>query len=190
MLGIARRSWISVSVIAFVAAAILIAGLRDSSVHHAKRQGLSAAEESVAKNAALKEVYGSIPGRPGTRVPIATDASSQPIWPENVNRVEAERMTRGEAQKFVSSALNSDDCAVLVVRITGSFEMVTTGPSLPTSSNGAGAAQASSGASNVLSGQVETLVVDAVSGQLLDFGMDPDLNGLPDFTNSTVIWAR
>jgi hypothetical protein len=111
---------------------------------------------------------------PGGAAGAQTD---QPTgWPTYVESVSYAASTRQQAGEFVNSSTPGDSTPVVIVRLTGHFEMTmvsTFGPSSPTS----------------IDARVITVVADATTGAVLDTGATlSDAEAVPDHEGLTTVY--
>jgi hypothetical protein len=85
-------------------------------------------------------------------------------WPSNVTSISYIGTDRQTASQFVDGSPVPDDPAVIVLRMTGHFSVAVSAPE---------------GASTYVTGTVLTAVLDASTGQVLDFGLDTSGTPLP-----------
>jgi hypothetical protein len=113
----------------------------------------SAAERQKALTVAQSEASTSIPGANGTR-PGTLAAGT---WPANVQRVTLVGSSRKDASQFVDGSPAEDDRRVVIIRMLGDFSVANTGPA---------------GSNPFSTGHQMTIVVDATTGDVLDFGLE------------------
>jgi len=160
------------------AVALLIVGgsVAASRLTRPERPSVTAAQTALAESVARSEAVSSVPGPTGQPLSVASaQADVAPgDWPANVDTVSFVPTTRRSAMAFVDDSGTNDDREVLVVRLTGRFSLATTGPP---------------GSSHVATGTEFTVVVDAVTGEVLDTGLEapPAAASLP---GSVSLFAR
>lgn len=132
---------------------------------------LTPSQLRIAITTAKEEASGASPEDPGIKQPSALDSDS---WPSYVTSVQAmANVTRAEASALTSST-TSDQTGVIVVRMTGNFLVEHSAPA---------------GASSTTRGSTMVVVVDATTGQVLDFGVGSE-DTYPPLANAAVIFAR
>jgi hypothetical protein len=136
---------------AVVAAAGTISGILATSSAHAATWAPNDSEIAVATAVAHAEADTSQPGSSGNNT---GDAKA---WPTNVTSVYTVMSTRKVASQWVDNSVPDSDQNVVVVRMEGDFSVYTSGPE---------------GSSPNATGTRMTIVADASTGQVLDFGMD------------------
>jgi len=125
---------------------------------------LTPAELQIANKVARFEAAGTTPSDPG----LVKELSG---WPSNVRQVTYLVTDRASTANWVGLATSEDDRPVIVVQLRGSFGVMTTGPSA-TGADGKPLAAANTTAT----GSQELAVVDAATGEVLDFSVnDSDL---------------
>jgi hypothetical protein len=137
----------------------------------------STAQAGKAIVAAHLEAATTIPGPHGFPVTSSTagvstaadallaTAARASSWPANVTGVQYIGTYRKTAEQFVDGTTVRDNPAVVVVRMTGHFSVLISAPS---------------GARPFATGTVLTAVVDADTGQVLDFGLGNSAKALPN----------
>ena len=113
----------------------------------------SAAERQKALEVAQVEASTSIPEENGSTPPMR-DGS----WPANVRQVTMVGSSRKDASQFVDGSPAEDDRRVVIIRMLGDFSVDNTGPA---------------GSNPFSTGHQMTIVVDATTGDVLDFGLEP-----------------
>jgi len=132
-------------------------------------------QASLALAIAHQQANSTIPA-PATSGATAQEApASDTAWPTNVDSVSYSLSTRQAAVNYLDGSQALDDRPVLVIRMTGDFSVLRAGPS---------------GAPSSASGKLMTIVIDAASGDVLDFGMDPSSDALPEMPNSVDAFSR
>jgi hypothetical protein len=135
----------------------------------------SAAQVDQAIVAAYLEASSTVPGPGGvpaspytmpvskaeSLVHLSSRASS---WPSNVAAVEYIGSYRQAASQFVDGSTVPDNRPVLVLRMTGQFSVASSAPQ---------------GAVAYATGTVLTAVLDAKTGEVLDFGLTDSAKPLP-----------
>ncbi len=136
----------------------------------------SAAQAERAITAAHLEASSTIPSAAGapvtplTTAPQATGASllasaaRASSWPSNVTSISYIGTHRQTASQFVDGSHVPDNRAVIILRMTGQFSVAISSPL---------------GARPYATGTVLTAVLDATTGQVLDFGLDTSARPLP-----------
>jgi hypothetical protein len=136
----------------------------------------SAAQAEQAVFVAHLEASSTIPSSAGAPVtPLTTGTSSASAslvasaaqassWPANVASISYIGTDRQTASQFVDGSPVPDDPAVTVLRMTGHFSVAISGPQ---------------NARDYATGTVLTAVLDATTGQVLDFGLDNSATSLP-----------
>jgi hypothetical protein len=97
--------------------------------------------------------------------PLLAAAAKASSWPTNITGVEYIGTYRQTAEQFIDGTTTTDNRAVVVVRMTGQFSVLISGPQ---------------GAQQYATGTVLTAVADASTGQVLDFGLDNSAKALPN----------
>ncbi len=123
-----------------------------------------ASQTRLANAAAHRQASSTIPGVSGE--PILAAPTPTGSWPANVSGVAYVGMSRAAAERYVddSSMKIADGRSVVLIRMTGRFSVVTKGPA---------------GSPGFATGTVLTVVIDARTGNTLDFGLDNAGRPLP-----------
>ncbi|MGH3407191.1 MAG: hypothetical protein ACRDRJ_32530 [Streptosporangiaceae bacterium] len=128
----------------------------------------STAQAERAITVAYLEASSTIPSAAGspvtslTKAPpragaaLMTSAARASFWPPNVGSISYIGTGRQRAQQFLDGSRVPDNRPVIVLRMTGHFSVVISAPL---------------GATPYVTGTVLTAVLDATSGQVLDFGL-------------------
>lgn len=175
--GLARRHRLA------VAASLIVAGLATAMSVSAVAASTapafwtpSAAQAELAITAAYLEASSTIPSASGGPVtPLTTappsagaaliaSAASASFWPSNVTSISYIGTDRQTASQFVDGSPVPDNRAVIVLRMTGQFSVAISSPE---------------GASSYATGTVLTAVLDAATGQVLDFGLVDSATPIP-----------
>ncbi len=171
-------------VVAMTVAATLVSVQTTSANAAAITWGLSTTQMEQAIGVAYLEASSTIPGSNGapltgltSAAPIdgpalITYAANPSTWPSNVDRVSCLGTDRQTASQYVDGSMTPDNRPTFVVRMTGQFSVPITAPE---------------GASTYATGTVLTAVIDALTGQVLDFGVDTSGVSLP---NPMVVFQR
>lgn len=162
MRKISRTSSRLATAVTAVAAAALVA-TAVSPATHATTWAPTAQEEAVALHTAHLEADSTLPGA-GGKVSHAPQSAAPNDWPANVSAVLMIGSSRSNASQFVGDYTSPDDRKVTVIRMVGTFEVATTGPP---------------GSSHVATGRFMTVVVDATSGDVLDFSVTDSPRAMP-----------
>jgi hypothetical protein len=137
----------------------------------------TAAQAGEAIVVAHLEAATTIPGPDGSPVtastagvstdaaPLLAAAATASSWPANVTSVEYIGTDRQTAEQFLDGTTIPDDRAVVVMRMTGNFSAMISAPE---------------GASPYVTGTILTAVLDASTGQVLDFGLGDSATALPN----------
>lgn len=136
----------------------------------------SAAQVDQAIIVAYLEASSTVPSAAGAPVtpytmPVAKARSLLPLssrtssWPSNVTSVEYIGSHRQDASRYVDGSTVPDNRQVIVLRMTGRFSVLVSAPP---------------GAPPYETGTVLTAVVDANTGEVLDFGLADSAKPLPD----------
>jgi len=138
------------AIVVVAAVSVLVVRNRhDSTATHPESVGgLTASQRSLAIRIALREAAGSNPNAPGLIQPLTT-------WPRYVDTAAATVLPYGQARNVLDGNRTSGTEDTLVVRITGRFAVMTSGPS-----------------SNTVTGNVVTALVPLATGQTTDGGVD------------------
>jgi hypothetical protein len=177
--GLARRHRLTA-----VVASLIVAGLAAAMSVEAVAASTapafwtpSAAQAERAITAAYLEASSTIPSAAGGPVtPLTTappsagaalraSAASAWFWPSNVSSVSYIGTHRQTASQFVDGSHVPDNRPVVVLRMTGRFSVAISSP------GGASPSYAT--------GTVLTAVLDATTGQVLDFGLNNAAKPLP-----------
>lgn len=156
---------------------------------------MSRSEIDVATALALKEAETSIPTDSVTsslEPPSVSETAHEIAWPSHVITVASMASTRGQAEIFVGAAEMTDATPVVVVQLIGDFMVLRSAPppieSLLSSS---GLSEPGTAASqNWARGQVMTVVADASSGQVLDFGLVSSSDPKVSLPNPKILYQR
>jgi hypothetical protein len=168
--------------LAACAAGLTIAGLGASLLVHPGTASAATWTPSTAQAAravlvARMEAASTIPGPKGAPVTSAVprivprsaalmvaSAGLASSWPSNVTSVEYVASHRQPAEGFVDGTSIADNRSVVVLRMTGRFSVAIIAPK---------------GARPYATGTVMTVIIDASTGQVLDFGLDNTARALP-----------
>lgn len=176
--GLARRYRLA------VVASLIVAGLAAATSVQAVAASTpsafwtpSAAQAERAIIAAHLEASSTIPSASGAPVtPLTTEvphdgasllasAAKARSWPSNVTSISYIGTHRRTASQFVDGSKVPDNRAVIVLRMTGQFSVAISSPA---------------GAKTYATGTVLTAVLDAATGQVLDFGLVNSARPIPD----------
>jgi len=156
------------SAILAVVAAVAVAGAGTTVKAQADvGGGLTPDQLQFANSVARFEAAGTTPTDPGIVRTLPNGA-----WPTNVTKVTALVIDRNQTASWVGLQTTEDDRLVVVVQLQGSFGVMTTGPK---------------GAAPSVGGSQEVAVVDAGTGQILDFAVDASSLQLH---GGTVLYSR
>jgi hypothetical protein len=136
----------------------------------------SAAQAEQAITVAYLEASSTIPSANGGPVtPLTTappsagaaliaSAASASFWPSNLSSISYIGTDRQTASQYVDGSAVPDSRPVVVLRMTGQFSVMISAPE---------------GGSNYATGSVLTAVLDATTGDVLDFGLGTSATPLP-----------
>jgi hypothetical protein len=129
-------------------------------------------ESRVALQVAHDEAISTIPDVRGEPL----QAASLPLgtWPDNVTSVQALSMNRRKAVTYVDGSEVPDDRPVVVVRLLGSFSVPASGPQ---------------GSKGFASGNTMTIVADAATGDVLDFGVE-EVDTPTALPSSSILYSK
>jgi len=174
--GLARRHRLAVA--ASLIAAGLAAAMSVQAVAASTAPAFwtpSAAQAEQAITAAHLEASSTIPSAAGAPVTplttqppagasLLTSAALASSWPSNVTSISYIGTDRQTASQFVDGSPVPDSRAVTVLRMTGQFSVAISSPG---------------GGPTYATGTVLTAVLDATTGQVLDFGLDNSATAIP-----------
>ena len=175
----AGRRWVVVGSIGLVAAglAVGLSAQAGSAASAAPATFLpSAAQAGKAIVVAHLEAATTVPGPKGSPVasstagvptdtaPLLAAAARASSWPADVTRVKYIGTYRRTAEQFLDGTTIADNRAVVVMRMTGHFSVLISAPK---------------GTRPYATGTVLTAVLDAATGQVLDFGLGNSARALP-----------
>lgn len=178
--GAARRHRVIAAAIGLVTAGLAVglsaqAGLAASAAPTTFLPSTAQAGEAIV--VAHLEAATTVPGPKGYPVtsstagvltapgPLPATAARASSWPVNVTSVQYIGTYRQTAEQFIDGATIADNRAVVVVRMTGHFSVPISAPQ---------------GAYPYATGTILTAVLDASTGQVLDFGLDDSAKALPN----------
>lgn len=95
---------------------------------------------------------------------LMTSAAKASFWPSNVSSISYIGTSRRTASQFVDGSRVPDNRPVIVLRMTGHFSVLISAPP---------------GAKPYATGTMLTAVMDAATGQVLDFGLTNAAKSLP-----------
>lgn len=136
----------------------------------------STAQSQRAVTVAYLEASSTIPSAAGPPVTpfmmappragaaLMTSAAKASFWPSNVGTISYIGSRRRTASQFVDDSRVPDNRQVIVLRMTGHFSVLISAPP---------------GAKPYVTGTVLTAVLDAATGQVLDFGLTNAAKPLP-----------
>ena len=168
------RNGRKVPVVLAVAAILIVAVVLLGSRAGGQAGGPTSAQTSLAWSVAHGQALATVPAPDGSPTPgdqVQVDTTG---WPANVQSVSMTLMTHGAAKAYVGTLPDSDSRPVMVIQLTGEFSA---GHSAPP------------GQQPYTTGQVLTTVVDASTGDVLDFGVD-GLSSARILTHATTLFDR
>lgn len=128
--------------------------------------GLTAAQRTLAIRTALREASGANPDAPGPIKPLTS-------WPPYVDTAAATVLPYGQARQVLDGNRTTGTDDTLVVRLTGQFGLMTSGPP----------------GSSPVTGNVVTALVSLATGQVTDGGID-DQSPPRELPHQTLLYQR